>query len=161
MSKSTDLSEEFKILYFNYVFEKSNPTDPQWFYLNLIIEPKSSYLKSCLEQDSKNLHKVYCYTDLDKYQKYIKGDLTLSQLEKFITAGWVSSTPFIDQLFLKSKNLKLNKFRFHEYFQVNPMTLGALGILSNMKQGTYTSKGNSSPGSQLMSLLESLKPWWD
>lgn len=161
MSEFTDLSEEFEILHFSYVFEKSNPVDPQWFYLNLIIEPKSSYLKSCLESEAEYFHKVNCYTDLDKYQQYLQGNLSISQLRTYSTVGWISNNPFIEQLSLKSKNLKLNKFRFHEYFEVNPMTLSALAMLHSMKQGTYISKGNATPGSQLMSLLESLKPWWD
>jgi len=156
---------------------------PDWQYYvhNLVFRASGEFREMCL-QDTKKWKEISVCIDTKKYDEYIDGtEFDFGDKETREPVGEYNGEPYYplniknnsgidrDSLFVKGYTdnycsfltyiEKFDVFRFHEYLQYNPATIGILKFIDELKEGK--SYGITCDYNQLYACLKSLEYFWD
>jgi hypothetical protein len=156
--------------------------DWQYFNHNLIFRASGEFKEMCL-QDTKKWKEISICIDTEKYDEYITGtELDFGDKETREPLGEYNGEPYYplniinnsgidrDSLFVKGYTdnyasfltyiEKFDVFRFHEYLQYNPATVGILKFIDELKEGEKR-YGICCDYNQFYACLKSLEFFWD
>lgn len=152
--------------------------DWQYFIYNLVFRATGEFREMCITETKQWKETKFCI-DPEKYDEYIKGvehDFVEIECESYngeplyswetinntgIDRSSLFMTGYTDNYssFL-SYNEKFDVFRFHEYLQYNPATIGLLKFIDELKEG-QKQYGICCDYNQFYACLKSLEFFWD
>jgi hypothetical protein len=156
--------------------------DWQYFNHNLVFRASGEFKEMCL-QDTKRWKESSVCIDIERYDQYIDGlDFDFGDEETREPVGEYNGQKYYpldiknnsgidrDSLFVKgytdnfstflSYNEKFDIFRFHEYLQYNPATIGILKFIDELKEGEKK-YGICCDYNQFYAAMKSLEFFWD
>jgi len=155
--------------------------DWQYFRHNLVFRASDEFKEMCL-QDTQKWKQVSVCIDTEKYDEYIAGtEFDFGDEETREPIGEYNGQSYYplniknnsgidrDSLFIKGYTdnyssfltyiEKFDVFRFYEYLQYNPATIGILKFIDELKEGK--SYGITCSYNQFYACLKSLEYFWD
>jgi hypothetical protein len=157
---------------------------PDWHYYNhnLVFRASGEFKDMCL-RDTQKWKEVSVCIDTEKYDEYIDGiEFDFGDKETREPVGEYNGEPYYpleiknnsgidrDSLFVTGYTdnyssfltyiEKFDVFRFHEYIQYNPATVGILEFIDELKEGK-SKYGICCDYNQFHSCLKSLEFFWD
>ena len=162
--------------------EEDEIPDWQYFNHNLVFRASGEFKEMCL-QDTKKWKEMSVCIDTEKYDEYIDGtEFDFGDKETREPVGEYNGEPYYpldiknnsgidrDSLFVKGYTdnyasfltyiEKFDVFRFHEYLQYNPGTIGILKFIDELKEGEKR-YGICCDYNQFYACLKSLEFFWD